>query len=139
MNRGKLTDVDGIDKPFEQAMDTAIADDGRRDSIAANHPTIESCTVRVFADGSEWWTAVHGVKDDRGRNVGGRVKLEPLGSRDGGYTVRIQATRDGVEFGALRRRVTYVNLAEARVGAEDAIERQRKQYRRKFKLGTVRP
>lgn len=101
------------------------------------HPTIASCTVYVYDGGAETWIADHGVVDERGRKVGGRVAITPsLGST---YLIRIIGLRDGVRFGASRRATHCATPKEARALAADKLMRQRSQFQRKHRAPAARP
>jgi hypothetical protein len=73
----------------------------------------------------------HGLVDDRGRKIGGRVQLHPAGYGSA-VNVSIMPTRDGVRFGASHGHKQYDTLEQAHHAAEAGLVRQRKAFARKF-------
>lgn len=93
------------------------------------HPRLPGCEILVFGDGTETWKMDYGLVDDSGRRIGGVVWLARVGNT---ISVQIHATRDGVTFGALRRRDNCASLERAHKLAEAKLQRQREAYQRKF-------
>lgn len=102
----------------------------RGPSVSAAHPTLPHCTVTVFGDGVETWRIDHKLVDEKARKIGGRVSIS--GATSGVFELRIHATRDGVEFGALRRATICTSLEQARTLAAIKLERQGKGFARKY-------
>lgn len=92
------------------------------------HPELR-CEILVFMPGIETWRMDHGVVDDRGRKIGGQIRMRKVGTQIG---VRIQATRDGVTFGSSRLEEWADTLEKAYAMAERKLRRQRDQYQRKY-------
>lgn len=99
------------------------------------HASIPHCTVTVFGDGVETWRMDHGLVDEKNRKIGGRAAI--TGATSGVFELRIHATRDGVEFGALRRATVCTSLAEARAMAGLKLLRQRQAFERKYPRAKV--
>ncbi len=95
------------------------------------HRSLERVSLVIYGPGDETWHADHGVVDEKGRKVGGRVKVNTItGSSQ--LTVRIIATRDGIEFGAIRRSESCTNLEHAHEVATRKLAAQRKAFARKY-------
>lgn len=96
-------------------------------------PNVADCELHDFGAGVLVLVADHGVRDDKGRKIGGRVDIDPgTGINSGTFTVRVHATRDGVTFGALRKASRYKNVREALEAATRKVLEQRKAYARKY-------
>ncbi len=95
------------------------------------HRTLENVEIARHGMNLETWRADHGVVDEKGRKVGGRVTIEPQGIAQ--FSVRIQAMRDGVVFGACRRAHLCTNIEHAHDVATRKVIAQRKAFRAKYK------
>ena len=90
----------------------------------------------------------HGIVDNKGRAVGGRIIVRPYFRRvmgekygefgfsvhrySGEWDLNCQATRDGNSFGASTRDKTYPSKAAALAAVDATFETQRKRYTKKF-------
>lgn len=69
--------------------------------------------------------ADHELIDERGRRVGGQAHIDPEGAQ---WSVRIIATRDGVGFGAIRRRTYHATRDAAVHDGARKLTRQGERY-----------
>jgi len=71
----------------------------------------------------------YGVKDAKGRDVGGYVTIENGSAwREPGFYVRTNATRDGKGFGAIAKSARCATLEEAKALGEKKIADAAKRY-----------
>lgn len=70
-----------------------------------------------------------GLVDERGRKVGGMSAKVAV---DGGYAMWVQATRDGVKYGAQGPDATAVSEADADAWIAERITGMRSRYQKKY-------
>jgi len=87
--------------------------------------------------------ADHGITDEKGRAIGGIAYIGETGKwdresetfiPDGGYCFRVQAARDGKDFGATTRsnKARCVTIEGAMEGARRALITQGNRYRESY-------
>jgi hypothetical protein len=93
-----------------------------------------------------WWsnTVDHGIRDEKGRAVGGYAGIHFLrppppdsmwqygAGREGKYELEVYAARDGKKYGAIPRGTVYDTLEEAQAAAAAKLAKQRAAYAKKY-------